>query len=97
MIVLIAKNIVQEGKEQAFMELALQMVQQSRREPGCIGYDLVRDKEEKQVFYFIEKYADEAALEQHRATLYFHSIVPQMGELRVKPSEVRICTVVSDC
>lgn len=34
------------------------------------------------------------ALEEHRATAHFQSIVPQFGPLRTKPSEVSICDVL---
>ena len=43
---------------------------------------------------FIEKYKDEKAVEFHRGTDYFQTIVPQLGALRVKPSELSTCTVV---
>ena len=36
----------------------------------------------------------EKAVEFHRATEYFRTLVPQIGALRVKPSEVSTCTVV---
>ena len=42
-----------------------------------------------------EKYQDEKAVEFHRATEYFRTLVPQIGALRVKPSEVSTCTVVA--
>ena len=41
-----------------------------------------------------KKYQDEKAVEFHRATEYFRTLVPQIGALRVKPSEVSTCTVV---
>lgn len=96
MIVLLAKNTVQEGKEAAFLALAQEMVRQTRKEDGCISYELVQNQQDAQIFYFIEKYADEAALERHRATVHFQTLVPQIGALRVKPSEVNVCTVVGE-
>ena len=38
--------------------------------------------------------SDEKAVEFHRATEYFRTLVPQIGALRMKPSEVSTCTVV---
>ena len=91
MVVLIAKNTVKEGLQQEFLKLAKEM---TRQEKGCISYDLASDQSDAQVFYFIEKYQDEKAVEFHRATEYFRTLVPQIGALRVKPSEVSTCTVV---
>lgn len=94
MILLIAKNTVQEGKQEEFVQLAKEMIVKTRQEPGCIYYDLVADQSDAQVYFFIEKYKDEDAVEAHRSTEYFQTIVPKLGELRVKPSEVSTCTVV---
>ena len=44
MILLIAKNTVQEGKQQEFVELAKKMIENTRQEEGCIYYDLVADQ-----------------------------------------------------
>lgn len=94
MVVLIAKNTVKEGLQQEFLRLAKEMTAKTREEAGCISYDLASDQNDAQVFYFIEKYKDEKAVEFHRATDYFQTLVPQIGALRVKPSEVSTCTIV---
>ena len=94
MILLIAKNTVQKGKQQEFVELAKKMIENTRQEDGCLYYDLVADQKDEQVYFFIEKYKDEKAVEFHRGTDYFQTIVPQLGALRVKPSELSTCTVV---
>ena len=94
MVVLIAKNTVKEGLQQEFLKLAKEMTVKTRQEKGCISYDLAGDQSDAQVFYFIEKYQDEKAVKFHRATEYFQTLVPQIGALRVKPSEVSTCTVV---
>ena len=94
MVVLIAKNTVKEGLQQEFLKLAKEMTVKTSQEKGCISYDLASDQSDAQVFYFIEKYQDEKAVEFHRATECFRTLVPQIGALRVKPSEVSTCTVV---
>ena len=81
MIMLIAKNTLIEGKQKEFTELAGKLVLATRKEVGC-------------VYYFVEKYRDMAALEEHRASAHFQNIVPQFGPLRTKPSEVSVCEVL---
>ena len=93
MVLLIAKNTVKQGKQQAFLELAKEMIVQTRKESGCISYDLVSVQNDSQQYYFIEKYADMQALEAHRATMHFQTLVPQLAKLREKASEVSTCTV----
>lgn len=94
MVVLIAKNTVKQGMQQAFLQLAKEMIERTRQEAGCVYYDLARDQNDPQVYYFIEKYVDMKAVEAHRGTAYFQALVPMIGELREKPSEVNTCTVI---
>lgn len=94
MIVLIAKSVLQEGKQQAFIETAEKLVKATRAEAGCVSYELVQDMAEERVFYFVEKYKDEAAVEAHRASDHFRTYVPMLGELREGPSEVTSCVTI---
>jgi quinol monooxygenase YgiN len=43
----------------------------SRQEPGCSRFDVLRDPEQSNKFYFYEVYQNEAAIEAHRATPHF--------------------------
>ncbi len=94
MVVLIAKNTLQEGKQEEFVRIAEKMVEETRKEEGCISYDLVKDETDDAVFFFIEKYKDEAALDAHRASAYFQTYVPMLGALRTKPSELSKCVTI---
>ena len=94
MIMLIAKNTLLEGKQNEFTELAEKLVLATRKEAGCIAYDLVADQADACVYYFVEKYVDMKAVEEHRASAHFQTIVPQLGLLRTKPSEVSVCEVL---
>ncbi|MGN0136874.1 antibiotic biosynthesis monooxygenase [Anaerotignum sp.] len=94
MIVLIAKNTLKEGNQEEFIRIAGILAEETRKEPGCLSYDLAKDETEDTVFYFIEKYKDEAALEAHRASAYFQTYVPMLGALRTKPSEVSKCVII---
>ncbi len=94
MIALIAKNTLKDGKQAEFIKIARIMAEESRKESGCISYDFVKDETDDLVFYFIEKYRDEAALEAHRASGHFCTYVPMLGALRTKPSELTKCVTV---
>ena len=75
MIMLIAKNTLIEGKQKEFTELAGKLVLATRKEVGCIAYDLVADQADACVYYFVEKYRDMAALEEHRASAHFQNFL----------------------
>lgn len=92
MIVLLAKSKLLEGKHQDFIAVAEKLVKATREEPGCIYYDLVQAEE--RVFYFVEKYLDEDAVEAHKASEHFQTYVPMMNAFREGPSEVTKCVTV---
>ena len=94
MVVLMAKSVVYPEKREIFLELAKKLVAESRKEQECLQYDLVADTKEENVYYFIEKYTDDAALQAHQASAHFQSIVPQFADLRPKPSEETKCNLV---
>ena len=92
MIVLFAKSTLLEGKQQEFIAVAEKLVKATREEPGCVYYDLVQENEK--VFYFVEKYKDEAALKAHQSSEHFQTYVPMMNAFREGPSEVTKCVTV---
>lgn len=94
MIVLLAKSRLLEGKQQEFISVAEKLVKATREELGCVYYDLVQDAADEKVFYFVEKYRDEAAVEAHKASAHFQTYVPMMNALREGPSEVTRCMTV---
>lgn len=55
-----------------FLEVVRYDAEHSEKdEPGCLRFDVIRDNEDQNRFYFYEVYRDEAALEAHRQTPHF--------------------------
>ena len=81
MIHLVAKVVVEEGKVEAFLELAKELVVASRKEAGCLSYALNKDLFEGNVFYFTEDWQDKAALEEHHHAEHFERLFPQIKEM----------------
>ena len=94
MVVLLAKSRLLEGKQQEFIAVAEKLVKATREESGCLYYDLVQDASDDTVFYFVEKYQDEAAVKAHQNSEHFQTFVPMMNAFRVGPSEVTKCVTV---
>lgn len=93
MILVIAKNIVKEGCQDKFLAVAKFLVEGTRKETGCLAYDLAADQESETVYYFVEKYVDEDAFAAHRASEHFQTYVPQLNAFRTGPSQVTVCKV----
>jgi quinol monooxygenase YgiN len=71
MIVLISHLTVKPGTEEECKRLMIAMAEETRKEPGCLLYVAHHSLENPLNFVFYEQYANEAALEAHRAAPYF--------------------------
>ena len=70
---------VKEGQGADFEKVALELVKQvTANEKGCLLYQLYHG-EEPNTYVFLERYADQAAVEAHRASDYFKTLGRAMG------------------
>jgi autoinducer 2-degrading protein len=58
-------------------------------EPGCLRFDVIQDRDDRNRFYFYEVYRDEAALEAHRQTPHFKLYAEKVQPLLAVPPERR--------
>ena len=64
----LAHYVAKPGKEDALKSVLVALVPPSRRELGCYQYDLLVDSADPRQFCFVERWDDDAALDQHLAT-----------------------------
>lgn len=84
MIKLVAKGYYYEGKTNEAIKLYEELVKESRKEEGCIEYNLYQDKNDKSILTVFEKWENEEALEKHKNSEHFKRLVPLISSLRVK-------------
>ena len=80
MIKIVAKNPITNENKTKFIETAKELIEKSRKEKGCISYNLYESTDGKYLT-FIEEWKDEKAIENHNNSEHFKSIVPKLGEL----------------
>jgi quinol monooxygenase YgiN len=68
------------------------LVSPTRREPGCINYDLHRSIEDPGVYIFHENCTSKKALDEHLEMPYLKELLKKSKELLEKPIELHICT-----
>lgn len=91
MITVVAKNYIQEGKTEDFLQLAKKLVEATNnKDEGCISYQLYADQNNPLVFTFIEQWQDQNALDKHFAAAHFKDIVPKLGTFAQKEGEVSL-------
>lgn len=81
MISIVAKFVVQPEKEEEFLKLAKVLIVASKEEKGCIEYGLHKDVNKERTYCMLEKWKDQAAIDEHNSSKHFTSIVPQLGKM----------------
>jgi (4S)-4-hydroxy-5-phosphonooxypentane-2,3-dione isomerase len=71
MVVLAVTWMAKAGRESDAAEMFVKLTEESRKEPGCMTYQVHRHKTEPRRFFIYEQYKDDAALEAHRASPHF--------------------------
>lgn len=77
--VLVVRMKVSEGNEERAVEIARELAEASRAEPGCKVYKPCVDAEDPSSILIFEEYDDKAAFEAHGATEHFQRLA--LGEL----------------
>ena len=71
MVVLAVTWVAKTGREAEIAALFSKLTEESRKEPGCVMYQVHRHRTEPRRFFIYEQYKDEAALEAHRGAAHF--------------------------
>ena len=71
MIVLAVVWKAKPGQEAEAERVLRILTDASRKEPGCVMYQVHRHKERKDELFIYEQYVDDAALQLHRNTPHF--------------------------
>lgn len=90
MIHVIAKNYVQPDKLDTFKDLTVELIAETRKEEGCLFYDLFQDFDDPTILTFIEKWESRSHLDAHMKTAHFEKIVPQLGQCQSKEGVLNI-------
>jgi quinol monooxygenase YgiN len=90
MLTLTAKCKVKVDKCDDFLKLAKELVEETKKEEGCISYTLLQDVNDSGIITFLEQWKDEEALVFHGKTEHFKSIVPQLSNMQVEETKVNI-------
>ncbi|MGD0824985.1 MAG: putative quinol monooxygenase [Terriglobales bacterium] len=71
MVVLAVTWMAKIGRESEVAVIFEKLTAESRKEPGCVMYQVHKHKTDPRRFFIYEQYKDDAALEAHRATPHF--------------------------
>lgn len=84
----IARHVIKTECLEKYHELVKIMVEETRKEDGCIRYEIIQQISDPRVHMFIEDWRDNEAMEKHFISDHFTKYVPQFPAMFDEPEEV---------
>lgn len=90
MIKVVTKNFVKEENLGEILEIYKELVDLTRKEKGCIRYELYQDEKNPTILTMIELWESKMDLEEHFKSEHFTRIVPQLKEFMTRETEINV-------
>jgi quinol monooxygenase YgiN len=78
------------GKETELRAILTGLLAPTRKEAGCLNYDLHQSPEESAKFLFHENWSNKAALDAHLQSVHVQALLPRVDELCTGFPEIKI-------
>ncbi len=88
MVHVLARITAQPASAEAMRELLLELVAQTRKEPGCLHYDLFQQDDAPHVFQTVERWTDDGAADAHMSTPHVAAAIAKGGAHFGAPPEI---------
>lgn len=82
-VYLLAEIEAKENHAESLLSLLEHLVRESRKEEGCITYELLQDKDKPERFIMREQWQSEEILKQHQKTHHFQDFVAKAQDLNL--------------
>jgi len=89
-VTVVATFHAKPGQEAALKNALIGLVAPTRKEAGCINYDLHALPEDPAKFLFHENWTTKAHLDAHLQSAHIQALLPRVAELAVAMPEITI-------
>ncbi len=94
MIKVMAKMFIKAEGKDAFIIQAEKLVAETRKEEGCLSYQLFKDINNNNCFVMLEEWETPEFLDKHLHSCHFQEMMAVEKELREKETELSILTLL---
>jgi quinol monooxygenase YgiN len=95
LLTVVAEMVAKAGKEEDLKRQVLALVEPTRREEGCVQYDLHQSTGERGRFVFYENWTSRESLERHRQSPHLAAFGAVQGDLLAEPARVLTYTRIA--
>jgi quinol monooxygenase YgiN len=85
----VARITAKPGKEENLFDILRQIVAPTRREAGCIRYELFRNDADPTDFTFVEEWESDAAIDSHMVTPHIQAAFATVEGLLAAAPDIR--------
>jgi quinol monooxygenase YgiN len=89
-VTVVAMFQARPGKEAELRAALIELVAPTRKENGCLNYDLHQSPEDAARFLFHENWTSKAALDVHLQSAHVKALLPRVDELCTAFPEIKI-------
>jgi quinol monooxygenase YgiN len=89
-VTVIARVRAQPGKEADVLKELISLISPSRKDPGCINYDLHRSQADPASFLFHENWESRELLDRHLAKTELQATIARVTALVAEPPEISV-------
>lgn len=94
MIKVTAKFIVKKEEITAFKEITAKLIDETRKEEGCIIYELFQDNDNEQIFIFVESWESMELINKHIESTHCQELVPKMEKICQEKMELHFMSLI---
>lgn len=95
-ITIVAFITAKPGMQQQVREVLLDLVEQTRKERGCVNYDLHQSQDNPREFVMYENWESAADLDAHAKSEHLQAFGKAAGHLLERPTDVTRWSMISD-
>lgn len=90
----IARVKARSDKVAELLSVLSALVEPTRKEPGCLSYDLLQNNEDPTDLTLVEEWESQKALESHLASKHFKDAQVKLPDLVAAKAEIRLYHLV---
>jgi quinol monooxygenase YgiN len=90
----VGRVVARPGKVEELRTLLQGLVEPTRREPGCVTYELLQNRTDPTDFTFVEEWNSEADLDAHLQSPHLRNARSRLPDLAAADPDIRRYTVI---
>jgi quinol monooxygenase YgiN len=89
-----AKFTVKGGSADEVLTIFDELIEETRKEPGNISYQLFQSVSDPAVITVFEQWKDQEAIDAHNASVHFNKALPALEPFQAAPPVIEVYTLV---